>query len=701
MPGEQSPKSFQGFSFKGQRLSGEDFSGCDIRGANFTNATLIGANFSHVKAGQPLLWVVTIVSFALLLTISAGYVSAYAGGVVGSLMVKENDQPLALWSSIATLNVLVVLILITIKQGLGIALGAFSLLVAFSVVLLAGLGKASTTVAAIVQAVAIAGAIAGSVLASGTLVVLKTAIRRMGLPAFVIAFVLGSLFGGWEGLEFESKHLIQGLPITTLITGGLLGFSTYIGLQVPTQDKKYWLIYKAANFVASLGGTRFRGSNLTDANFTQATLSSTDFRKALLTRTCWFQAKNLEQARVEGTYLKDVRVRQLVTTKEGSGQHFEYFDLQGLNLKDAALKDTFFIGTDLSESTLENAELIGARLAKAQLYQANLRGACLTGAYIENWGISTDTNLKAIRCSYIYMRLPSNNDPDPCRKPDNRTETFKDGDFTDFIAPIIKTLDLYQTQNVDLREVGSKFKTLDLFHHEGIDPSAVAIALQQLTEQHPEAELKVIALEGRGNEKIRLQAKVARDVNRSELYAEYFSRYSKIKSLSYGDLQALLAGMAEREEQIRSLEKLLENALKQPKFYVETYHNQGDTMSNKSESSNYDLRESKFGGGFAGTKGTQSGGTFYDYSSNPNLSQAVVEIQQLLEQLESTNPATTSAEKMTVAAKAVDVIENNPALKARVIAALKSGGTESFKQAINHPIAKNLIPIIEEWVQAE
>ena len=80
------------------------------------------------------------------------------------------------------------------------------------------------------------------------------------------------------------------------------------------------------------------------------------------------------------------------------------------------------------------------------------------------------------------MRLPTKDDPDPCRKPDNRQETFKPGDFADFISPIIKTLDLYQTQNIDPRQVAHKFKTLDLFHYEGIDPTAAAIAVTQVGE---------------------------------------------------------------------------------------------------------------------------------------------------------------------------------------------------------------------------
>ena len=38
----------------------------------------------------------------------------------------------------------------------------------------------------------------------------------------------------------------------------------------------------------------------------------------------------------------------------------------------------------------------------------------------------------------------------------------------------------------------------------------------------------------------------------------------------------------------------------------------------KSESSHYDLRSAKFGGGFTGTEGNQVGGAFHDHSSNYN-----------------------------------------------------------------------------------
>ena len=235
---------------------------------------------------------------------------------------------------------------------------------------------------------------------------------------------------------------------------------------------------------------------------------------------CWHQA-HLDRAHLEHTYLEHPPIRHLLTTGNGSGQPFDRLDLRGVNLQDANLSDASLMGTNLSNATLQGADLCRANLVQARLYGANLAGACLTGAYIQNWGISTDTQLEDIKCDYVYTRLPTRDDPDPCRKPDKRGENFKTGDFSDFIAPIIKVLDLYKTQDTDPRQLGKQFKTLDLVHHQGIDPTAAAIAVTQLAEEHPEARLELITLEGRGRDKIRLQAIVDSQANRSELYTEY------------------------------------------------------------------------------------------------------------------------------------------------------------------------------------
>ena len=60
-------------------------------------------------------------------------------------------------------------------------------------------------------------------------------------------------------------------------------------------------------------------------------------------------------------------------------------------------------------------------------------------------------------------------------------------------------------------------------------------------------------------------------------------------------------------------------------------------------------------------------------------------------------PTTTSREKNIVVGEVVDQIESNPTLKAKVINALKAGGTEAFKEAVNHPLVNILVATIEGW----
>ena len=82
-----------------------------------------------------------------------------------------------------------------------------------------------------------------------------------------------------------------------------------------------------------------------------------------------------------------------------------------------------------------------------------------------------------------------------------------------------------------------------------------------------------------------------------------------------------------------------------------------------------------------------------------NLAEAAAEIQALLEQLSETYPTTTNREKNIVVGEVVDQIESNPTLKSKVINALKAGGTEAFKEAIDHSLVNILLATIEGWKQ--
>ncbi|MFP4574111.1 MAG: hypothetical protein ACLFT9_00520 [Coleofasciculus sp.] len=52
-------------------------------------------------------------------------------------------------------------------------------------------------------------------------------------------------------------------------------------------------------------------------------------------------------------------------------------------------------------------------------------------------------------------------------------------------------------------------------------------------------------------------------------------------------------------------------------------------------------------------------------------------------------------------AKASEEIQNNHPLKARILNVLKKGGTEVFKEAIDHPLINILLAMMEGWQSTE
>ena len=85
---------------------------------------------------------------------------------------------------------------------------------------------------------------------------------------------------------------IVGVLIGTLIwTVAVAGLSAYVSWRFLAGDLKHGFVWKVAIALAARGGTKFRGADLTDADFTGATLKNTDFRRANLTRCCWLESK--------------------------------------------------------------------------------------------------------------------------------------------------------------------------------------------------------------------------------------------------------------------------------------------------------------------------------------------------------------------------------------------------------------------------
>ncbi|MBP5973095.1 pentapeptide repeat-containing protein [Brasilonema sp. CT11] len=435
----------RGKSFKGQDLTGADFSYCDIRGADFTGATLRGANFSHAQAGLQRRWAFALVIFALLLSAVSGLLSAVGGSLLGFILVDGNRQNV--YVTVISSIILLIFFLISMRRGVAAGCGflaaaiigcGLAAVVWAGIVAVAWIGTGTQTrvmeLAAVVSVV-VTGAVAVVVSATG-LVLISGAAVVAGFIAGLLAVALTvSVAGAVAGVVVIAAVKIAG--VVAAIPASVVAILTlFVSADVSSrglyQDEKQSWISNIALGLVTGHATNFQESDLTDADFTQARLKNTTFKKSILARTCWFQAKKLNLADIRTTYLKDEKIRQLLVTKQLQNQNFDGCNLQGINLQGANIADASLVATVLNESNLQDADFSRANLTRAQLDRTDFRGATLTGAYIGNWGITPETKLDGVKCEYIFLCVPTKDNPNPHRLPSNWEETFEDGEFTQF-----------------------------------------------------------------------------------------------------------------------------------------------------------------------------------------------------------------------------------------------------------------------------
>lgn len=669
--------NLRGQSFKGKNLAGADFSEADLRSTNFNKANLTGANFTGAKCGLQKRWAATLTILSWLLAAISGFFSFFAAVVVLLIFTFELKNQITGWMG---LLVLIIFLIVAVRRGIIAAVtttvGAVVAVGAAAVVTTAGEALGAAVVISIAGSVAVL--IAGAAVATAVLIAVAAAVVAV-LIAAATAVLIAVETAAIAGVA-AAVVLIAGATAAGAATV-LIAVAAYIGWRAMRGDDRDAWIRSFAIAFAAIGGTSFRGADLTNANFSAAKLKSTDMRGATLTRIRWHGAKMLDRIRPGNSYLQTTQVRQWLIGK-GIDKNFDSQKLQGINFQGADLTDASFIDANLNEANLQDADLSRAKLVQTQLDRTDFTGVTLTGAFIEDWGITSNTKLDRVRCEYVFMRLPTTENPEPRRKPDNRGEVFEGNDFADFIKPI--------------------FDTLDLYHNQGVDPRAIAISWKQLAENHPDAKLQFASMEVKGEDNFLLRLKTAPNADLSQLSAEYFETYNQLKTLAEAKYKQVIA---EKDSRIQALANMVDTALKRPGFYAENYNHQGDNeMTGEKTSGDKYEQSGNFGiGHMSGgeiQKGAKVGGVINE-AEQTNLADAAKEIQQLLEQLSQTYPTNSIKERNAVAIEAVDRLENNPTLKAKVVNALKAGGIEAFKEAVDHPLVNIFVALIEGWQETE
>jgi hypothetical protein len=88
-------------------------------------------------------------------------------------------------------------------------------------------------------------------------------------------------------------------------------------------------------------------------------------------------------------------------------------------------------------------------------------------------------------------------------------------------------------------------------------------------------------------------------------------------------------------------------------------------------------------------------------NNSQNLAQAAKGIKELLNQLDQDYDRSTPTGQAMISAKAIESIDNNPTLKARVFNALKEGGTAALESAIDHPAIKPIVATLKGFMDAK
>lgn len=691
-------RNFQGVnlcgqSFKEEDLSEADFSEADLRGTNFTSANLIKANFTGAKCGLQKRWLI-IWFYGTLWIANTSLGCSFPIGILVSFTFyssKIEYQILGQAGFVTLIFFLIIIILFGMKIG-ALTVTLMSSIIANTAIELFQKSSEPLTyideiidsfiplLMATIASIASSAVIAATVITAAIAVAgaITTSSMKFAMSATTILgifiIILWALISKDEGFIAAAGI---GAPVLSMAIGAFVGWRAMTG-----DPRDAWIKNFAVAF-GSMRGTNFRKADLTEANFSYAKLKSTDMREATLTRVLWYGANMIDCVRPGDSYLQNTQVRKWLIGK-GTGNNFDRQNLQGVNFQYSDLTNVSFIDTDLSQADLQGATLFEAKLVQTNLDKTNLRNADLTGAYIEDWGITRNTIFEGIKGDYVYQKLPTKYDRDPNRMPPSQQGHFGENDLYIFITSVLDTLDLYHRQNIN---------------------AGVAITvLKGLTEDYP-AKFELVGIEKRGDNQYVMKLQVFGQASHFQLQREYYARYEQ--TLPLYDPKML---MPDSENMVAEIIKTVKE---NPGTHIENLHNQNIVITEgkvdmsrniKINKGNYYEQSGNLGiGHMSGgeiKEGAKVAGVINE-AQKQNLADAAQEIQQLLEQLSENYPTTTSREQMTVVGEVVDRIEGNPPLKAKVINALKAGGTEAFKEAIDHPLVNILVATIEGWQGAE
>ncbi|QEI41455.1 hypothetical protein BMF77_02044 [Dolichospermum sp. UHCC 0315A] len=86
-----------------------------------------------------------------------------------------------------------------------------------------------------------------------------------------------------------------------------------------------------------------------------------------------------------------------------------------------------------------------------------------------------------------------------------------------------------------------------------------------------------------------------------------------------------------------------------------------------------------------------------NYFTNPDVVESAQEMNAIVDVVSQIYSIETDSQKQRFAEALKREIEKRPELKAKIVSAIKSGGTEAFKQLCSHPAIDIVLAAYEGW----
>jgi hypothetical protein len=438
----------------------------------------------------------------------------------------------------------------------------------------------------------------------------------------------------------------------------------------------------------------FRGAKLIGVNLADAKLNRAELRGAMLSLAYLigvnFSAANLSSADLSSADLSSADL----SSANLNGANFREANLRVATLVEADLRGAVLVEADLREAELRGALLWGAILDEANLSRANFKEAhlnyadlvatqalatsfekaILTGVCIKDWHTNSATNFNDVLCDYVYLEVDQQE-----RRP--HRHNFTPGEFTK----------LFQKAR----------ETVDLIFRNGVDWQAFLVSFEQLQVEAGDKALFIQAIENKNDGAFVIRVSVPSELDKSKI-EQYFKRkyqlaievkdkqYRKYLRKQLKDKDDLIASYREQMTQIKFIRQ----------------HNTKligiiETMAEKENFKNY-FHQPQIGN-FIDTaqSGSRQQSINHQHNYAPEqkqtLAEAATEIQQLLKQLEQTNPSATQAEKIEHIND-----ETTPKFKKRVVGALQATGEAAIDEfVLENKYLKVAKAAIKGWMKSE